>query len=116
MAESGAQVKCMRINCATLRAMPSALKGLISAAVAKPKGTLNLYNDGDKDVGPRATMNILCKKGYENKWQIIVSERSRTHEARTNAQSCVWRVNTFAPTCPEFIVYDISLANKEYTT
>lgn len=32
-AKSGAQVKYMRINCATLRAMPSALKGLISEAI-----------------------------------------------------------------------------------
>lgn len=104
MAESGAQVKCMRINCATLRAMPSALKGLISAAVANQKGTLNPYNGGDKDVGPPATLKIPNKKVYENKWEKIASERSRTHAARTNAQSCVRRVNIFALTCAAFIV------------
>lgn len=71
----------------------------------KPKGTLNPYNGGDKDVGPPATVKIPSKKAYENKWEKIAGERSRTHAARTNAQSCVRRVNIFALTYAAFIVY-----------
>lgn len=35
--------------------MLSALKGLISGAVANQKVPLNSYNGGDKDVGPGST-------------------------------------------------------------
>lgn len=56
----------------------------------EPKGTLNPYNDDDKDVGPRATMNILYTKRDMkiNDKKSRASGRARTQHARMHKVAC----------------------------